>query len=141
MPSRALMLRPVRRANPFNGVGALVRRAEVDTLSLENRRLKSRLERAVAAADEEIKQLFGDLTVVAGGGVAGVLQGAKGGDGVQVFGVPGEIALGAGLIGAAMLGLAGKDSHYLRKAGSGALAVSFGTFMRGVMIEKGKPAE
>lgn len=122
MASKALQLSK-------NDVHALVKKAE----SLQNR-----VQKVKDKADNMVEKGV-DAALTAGTAFGfGVLQARTGG--VEVFGVPAELLVGAGAHVAGFMGIGGKASNMLHSVGNGALAAWAVTMGRGVGDQMKKKA-
>lgn len=98
--------------------------------------LRNRIERAKKEAEKTAEKFVRSAEV---GGTAfafGVVQGRTGG--VEVVGVPIDLAVGVGLNIAGYMGAAGKMSDHLNNVGDGALAAYLTTMGQGVGKEWAK---
>lgn len=104
----------------------------------EAERLKTRAKNALEKADSVVERVVRTVEVGASAFGFGVVQGKYGG--VEVVGIPLELAAGAGLHLLAFAGIGGHMSDHLHHFGDGALACYAATTGRGVGVEWRKKA-
>lgn len=91
---------------------------------------KSKLAHMREKWEETTESLMGSAEISAAAFGLGYVNGRYGG--LELFGVPLELLLGAGLTLVAQTKIAGKSSGHMANLGNGALAVYFGTLGTGL---------
>lgn len=96
-----------------------------------------RYKKALVRVQSKAEEMTGAVVTTAETSAAAFAMGLIGGryGGVEIVGVPVELALGIGLSVAAHAKIAGKSSDHLHALGNGALAAYFVTLGRGVGLQ------
>lgn len=92
--------------------------------------IKKRIANIREQAEQTTERVVATAETFGAAFAMGVVQGRTGG--VEVFGVPAELAIGLGLNGFALLGGAGRASSHVNAVGNGCLAAYATTLGRGV---------